>query len=701
MLSHVTSLFPVYCLVFPLYFTRIDTYSQTIYRYSITILNIRVSSIYYFATFYNMENTSDNRISLFNSFLNAIKHAFPSHNAEYINRTHSFPPSEFHLSPEALPLIAYLSTSLFSHNHPPLPVDISTNLFKASLLSHQPILAQQLLSFLQNPQLPITPITNEHVQESQPPPDTPLPPLLTNTEQFLVDAFNRPFFKKQFSEPLKPTSIKSYKYSIQKLFLDQELFTPDFFSLPLPILLQRFSPDISLFLKNPKLYTLHDNIITALKAILRNTSNDHVFIQTYFSHPHFHKQFLHYMDQVHTQLCSYKDELQFNNSQGLSLHEKQFLLPWTSLQNLTHEFLLPILSKPLQESTTITIQSAVIASLYTIDHPPRRNEILFLQSLQHLPPNSPTQSINFYNPITQTIHLNNYKTLHKFGPYQFIVSDNTHILLQELIQRKPHNDHPFIFLPHGEPNKINSTLVLQQFFTTVFRSPQTSRLLRVSCISHHKASGQLNYLHEQKLLSLQMAHSVDMQNTTYTRRLPSSHTDQPSHTQDISNLPEEISLITTNDIPQTDHTYTPEVSPTNKSTCPIQETSPISSSEQEQDTNLPPTTRPRKQKQPYPPQAIDDLNTLLQQAHTNLPPDYTKSQLLHQLFSLLSTKPPQWFNLIQPSQQDIQIKTQNEKVKRINNHSDLQWFSIVPLTPSDIKRLHTPLLPHHNTPPTP
>jgi hypothetical protein len=524
-------------------------------------------------------------------------------------------------------------------------LDLLNNVLQYSVTCNNSLDNNGLLE--SNPQVPY--IHSPRTIDTHPPlydiADTPqLKPPPINPQEFITDVFSIQLKMKNGSI-YRPKSLQVYEGSLRRL-----LDTPNGTNINSSSF-EEMAEFFHINSQNQSELKRYENFISAIFTVINNFNSNQLFIDKHFGSSLNFQRFVDKCTKIHCQLKAASTEITQFSFQHLTDDELIHYRPWTDINASVLKYITPFIDTPLDSFSELELQTAAFLSLNVIDNPPRRNDFVFLHAL---PDDTDYLTNNIYDH--NGVLLNHFKTVRSFGPYHFIPSPLTRRILDQLLLIRQQQQRRFFFIDDEkivEIDKLNATNVFRKYFQ-IASLPLTSRVLRISYITHLKETGKLTYFKEQVELSVKMAHSVYMQNVIYARR---PH--QPTSTT--------LTPINTIDTNPTHNDLLPEIS----------------------------RKRKRADKHPFPKNALNHLNNILHQlfAENLLFDSHNKVNwlLVRSRLLLLDN------NFSQYTTQHIQIKAINEKIKLSNNNYDLLWFGIVPLTSSAAKRLknsaHAPSIP--------
>ncbi|KAJ3290978.1 hypothetical protein HK104_006395 [Borealophlyctis nickersoniae] len=177
-----------------------------------------------------------------------------------------------------------------------------------------------------------------------------------------------------------------------------------------------------------------ENHLTCLKVIFRNLTNEEIRSLMNTEQKSEVEKLLN--DFTKAVMAQKKEE---ENDQTPSEEEQKHYIPWNELNEKVLTYRDQMLLN-VDDRTTEELENACITALYVIDHEPRRNEYGSLMYDEN--------GTNSY--VDGKIILRDYKTFEAYGVYEFALSDETKVLMDELVKRKKQLGTKWIF--GGEHN---------------------------------------------------------------------------------------------------------------------------------------------------------------------------------------------------------------------------------------------------------
>ncbi|KAJ3245844.1 hypothetical protein HK104_007931, partial [Borealophlyctis nickersoniae] len=210
-------------------------------------------------------------------------------------------------------------------------------------------------------------------------------------------------------------------------------------------------------------------------------------------------------------IMAQKDLKDEENDQIPSEEEQKHYIPWNELNDKVRAYRDRLLLN-VDDCTTEELEHGCIAALYVVDHEPRRNEYGSLTYDEN--------GENVY--VDGNIILRDYKTFAAYGEYEFALSEETKVLMDELVRRKKQLEIKWIFGGNDQNPRVNWHIRMRKAFNAVSGKPLISRYLRKYRISFLQREGSLTYTKERDQLAEKMGHSTGEQQKVYTLRFEHS-----------------------------------------------------------------------------------------------------------------------------------------------------------------------------------
>lgn len=405
-----------------------------------------------------------------------------------------------------------------------------------------------------------------------------------------------------------------------------------------------------------------ENWVTGLRAVTRSVKNNELFQAKYFCTTERFKAIDDLLGGIMTQLQVAIKEFDKQDPQFIRDNELELLQPWLDFRSKVSQYIDQVFTTGIAQCNTETLQIATFMSLSVIDNEPRRNEYVLMATNigSEFDYNRGDYNENWYDD--GQIVLNWYKTVRQYGPYKFIVSDRTRLILDELVSRRRQDGKFYLFIDNNDLrpdniNRVNRCEVFKRFFQKGIDLSVNSRILRVSCITHLKESGALNFVKEQHEYAIRMGHSVLMQNECYSRRIPNGSIPSPT-VGGSSSISVDQPLPSNDYIPMEDSMDVDDIihGPTN----PVQ------------------NSRSRKERRTFPKDGVEQLELAIKASYQSL----GELKFIH---VRQWAKEQNWQWAIDWNEKDINTKAQNEKIKRIRANHDMGWFGVVTINPAQLR----------------
>jgi hypothetical protein len=226
------------------------------------------------------------------------------------------------------------------------------------------------------------------------------------------------------------------------------------------------------------------------------------------------KKLLILVEEQHNLIMEIKKTNQ--DFQQMSEIEKAILgtLVWNDLVKSVENYLGKFLgvSKIENEEQLKHMLNLIILRLYTIDHPPRRLELIRLRWR-----NYENESNNYKDG---KIELQNYKTERTHGEYAFRVSSETRELISVVIAYREREGNDYIF---GSKNEVELPVYRTGLLNRAFeigcgKFPISVNILRKLWVESKRCSGEMEFITLRKEYSRQLSHKETMQQGSYSKR---------------------------------------------------------------------------------------------------------------------------------------------------------------------------------------